>query len=248
MGEWIAFWNSDHSIYVNARHRDVHYRRIAQDLAQQLPASVRVLDYGCGEACHADLIAAVERELALCEAAPKVRAALEQRFRDHPRIKVLSPEQVAALPASSFDAIIMHSVAQYLVASELDSLLAEFQRLLSTGGVLIVGDIVPPHVSAATDAMALFRFAAENGFLVAAILGVARTLASKYWRLRSRLGLTRYSEAAMIAKLAHSGFDARRESANIGHNPARMTFVARRADASNSQPSPTSSGNASAAS
>ncbi|MEA2923566.1 MAG: hypothetical protein QOD25_688, partial [Alphaproteobacteria bacterium] len=24
MGDWIAFWDSEHSIYVNARHRDVH--------------------------------------------------------------------------------------------------------------------------------------------------------------------------------------------------------------------------------
>ena len=31
MGDWIAFWDSEHSIYVNARHRDVHYRTIAQD-------------------------------------------------------------------------------------------------------------------------------------------------------------------------------------------------------------------------
>ena len=29
MGDWIAFWDSEHSIYVNARHRDVHYRTIA---------------------------------------------------------------------------------------------------------------------------------------------------------------------------------------------------------------------------
>jgi hypothetical protein len=31
----------------------------------------------------------------------------------------------------------------------------------------------------------------------------------------------------MIAKLAASGFSARRASANIGHNPARMTFIGR---------------------
>jgi len=31
----------------------------------------------------------------------------------------------------------------------------------------------------------------------------------------------------MIAKLAGSGFSVRRASANIGHNPARMTFIAR---------------------
>jgi hypothetical protein len=55
-----------------------------------------------------------------------------------------------------------------------------------------------------------------------------RTLASDYWRLRSRLGLTRYAEAAMMEKLAAAGFSARRAAANIGHNSARMTLLARR--------------------
>ena len=39
----------------------------------------------------------------------------------------------------------------------------------------------------------------------------------------------RYSEAEMVAKLAASGFSASRAHVNIGHNPWRMTFVARHA-------------------
>jgi SAM-dependent methyltransferase len=228
MGEWIAFWNSEHTIYVNARHRDVHYRTIAQDIRAHVPAGARVLDYGCGEALHADLIAASARELTLCEAAPVVRAALARRFGAHPRIEARSPEEVAALPAGSFDVIVMHSVAQYLTPRELDALLTDFRRLLRIDGLLILGDVIPPHVSAATDATALLRFAAAKGFFGAAVVGLVRTFASDYWRLRSRLGLTRYGEAAMIEKLAGAGFCARRAAANIGHNPARMTILARR--------------------
>src|SRR5205807_6322769 len=111
---------------------------------------------------------------------------------------------------------------------ELDALLGVFHRLLGIDGLLVLGDVIPPHVSAATDAMALLRFAAANGFFVAAVVGLGRTLASDYWRLRSRLGLTRYSETAMIEKLAGAGFCAHRSGANIGHNPARMTLLARR--------------------
>jgi SAM-dependent methyltransferase len=141
---------------------------------------------------------------------------------------VRSPQEVAALPAASFDVIVMHSVAQYLTAAELDALIVLFRRLLRSGGDFILGDIIAPRVSAATDALALLRFAARNGFLGAAALGLVRTLASDYWRLRSRLGLTRYSEEAMLEKLAAAGFCARRAEANVGHNPARMTFIARR--------------------
>ena len=228
-GEWIAFWDSAHSIYVNARHRDVHYRTVARDICAHLPPGGHVLDYGCGEALHADVIAATAESLTLCEAAASVRAALARRFGSHPRISIRSPNEILALPASTFDAIVMHSVAQYLTPGELDGLLAEFRRLLKGNGLLIVGDVIPPQVNAATDALALLSFAATNGFLGAALVGLVRTLASRYWRLRSRLGLARYSEPAMIARLAAVGFAARRADANIGHNPARMTFLARRA-------------------
>ena len=131
------------------------------------------------------------------------------------------------MPAGSLDAVVMHSVAQYLTPHELDALLARFRRLLTNDGVLILGDVLPPEVSALTDAMALIRFAAANGFLAAALFGLGRTLLSDYWRLRSSLGLTRYSEAAMIEKLAAAGYSASRSAANLGHNPARMTFHAK---------------------
>ena len=108
-------------------------------------------------------------------------------------------------------------------------MLALFHRLLAPDGVLILGDIVPPNVSAATDALALLRFALTNGFLGAAVVGLARTLASEYRRLRSQLGLTCYSETETVEKLSRAGFSAHRQPVNIGHDPARMTFLAKRA-------------------
>jgi SAM-dependent methyltransferase len=228
MGDWIAFWDSKHSIYVNARHREVHYRLIAEHIRAYLPPEAAVLDYGCGEALSAGHLAASARRLILCDAAPKVRAALVSRFAGHRTIEVRAPEEVAELPSGSLEVVVMHSVAQYLSASELDARLALFRRLLHSDGLLILGDIIPPDVSAATDAMALLRLAADNGFLVAALLGLARTVAlTDYWRLRSNLGLTRYAETEIIAKLGTAGFTAQRAAANIGHNPARMTFLAR---------------------
>jgi hypothetical protein len=50
---------------------------------------------------------------------------------------------------------------------------------------------------------------------------------SDYRQLRARVGLQRYCEDEMIAKLAASGFAASRARRNIGHNPWRLTFVAR---------------------
>src|SRR6516165_3695335 len=91
MGDWIAFFNSKHTIYVNARHLDVHYRRVAQDILVHVGAGAYILDYGCGEALHADLIATPAAQLTLCEAASSLLAGLSRRFSGNPRILVRSP-------------------------------------------------------------------------------------------------------------------------------------------------------------
>ena len=39
MSDWISFYDFKHSvIYVNARHRDVHYRTIAEDIRELVPS------------------------------------------------------------------------------------------------------------------------------------------------------------------------------------------------------------------
>lgn len=227
MGDWIAFWNSQNPIYVNARHRDVHYRAVANGIAGYVPPGAAVLDYGCGDALHADRIAEVAGSLILSDAAPNVRAGLVQRFAANSKITVLSPEQVAALPAGSLDVTVMHSVAQYLSATETDAVFALFRRLLRPHGLFVLGDVVSPNVSTLTDAAALLRFARRNGFTGAALLGLIRTLVSDYGRLRARLGLTRYTDAEITQKLAAAGFSATRAPRNIGHSQARTTFLAR---------------------
>jgi len=35
--DWASFWDQPHSIYVNQRHCDVHYRDIAQGIIALLP-------------------------------------------------------------------------------------------------------------------------------------------------------------------------------------------------------------------
>jgi tRNA G26 N,N-dimethylase Trm1 len=77
------------------------------------------------------------------------------------------------------------------------------------------------------DVVALLRFAQAHGFLKDALIGLISTALSDYRQLRSRVGLHRYSEAEMVAKLAANGFSASRAHLNIGHNQWRMTFVAR---------------------
>ena len=98
------------------------------------------------------------------------------------------------MPPGSFDLIVLHSVAQYLSAAELDRLLAMFRRLLKPDGLCIIGDIVPPRLAAPAAALALLRFGAANGFFWAAVGGLMRIFVSDYLRLKKTVGLSHYDE------------------------------------------------------
>lgn len=226
--DWLAFFESQHFIYVNARHKDVHYRLIANEIAALVPAAdARVLDYGCGEALHADIVAETAGELILCEAAPGLRAALDQRFAAQANIRVLAPHEIARLNEASIDLIILHSVVQYLTPEETSALFTLFRNLLRADGLLVVSDVVSAGGSTAADAAALLKFGKANGFFFAAGWGLLRTLLSDYSRLRSHLGLTAYSEPDMMKRLSAAGFAASRAPKNIGHNQFRVAYYAK---------------------
>ena len=227
MPSWIDYWNAGTPIYVNARHRQLHYQGIAQDMRRLLTSNDPVmLDFGCGEALCADEVASACDRLYLCDAASNVRIKLALQFEANRAIAVVSPDEVAALPDATFDVIIANSVLQYISGDDLHRLLTIWHAKLKPAGRLILADIIPPDVGPLTDASALLKFGFNGGFLVAAIAGLVRTALSDYRKLRNDLGLSTYSETAMLTLLAGHGFTARRLPDNIGHNPARMCFEA----------------------
>ena len=228
MDDWIDYYDSTHTIYVSKRHRDLHFQVIARDIIGYIssPGAV-VLDYACGEALSAARVADACGKLYLAEPAPGVRGRLIARFAPNMKIRVRSLDDLRKMAEKSIDLAVMNSVAQYMRPDEFDSALAVIRRLLKPGGRLILGDIMRPEVGMIRDVIALLRFALNYGFLKDALFGLLSTALSDYRQLRSRVGLQRYSETEMIKKLAAAGFTASRAHSNIGHNPWRMTFVAR---------------------
>ncbi len=227
MKDWIDFYDSDHSIYVSARHRDLHFALIADHIKAYVPSpDAIVIDYSCGEALSAQRVAEACGKLILAEPAANVRARLAARFRDNAKIEVRSLDDLAELPRHSADLVVMNSVAQYITPDGLDLAFARIHQLLKPTGRFVLGDVLKRRSNALTDAMALLRFGRSHGFFRDAMKGLLRTAMSDYRKLRSTLGLARYNEAEMIEKLKASGFSASRAKENLGHNRNRMTFVA----------------------
>jgi ubiquinone/menaquinone biosynthesis C-methylase UbiE len=225
---WRDYWNQDTPIYVSERHKLLHYWLIANDIVALIPSpDATVLDYGCGEALAAHRVAARCGHLYLCDGAPVVLERLRARFRNELRITVLAPDAMNGIPDRSLDLIVVNSLLQYLSLDEFRALLEIWRIKLKPDGKLVLADVIPPDVSPLTDAKALLTFAWAGGFVRSAVVGLARTAISEYRKLRDELGLSQYGEAEMIELLRDMGFEAERRKPNLGHNQARMTFVAK---------------------
>jgi SAM-dependent methyltransferase len=226
---WQDFWDGPHSIYVNRRHKHLHYESIAMAIARVVDHSAAaVLDYGCGEASAADLVARRCGRLYLYDAAISIQRKLRQQFEANPRIVVLSTQELDAIPEGMFDVIVVNSLLQYLPRPELESLLLFWHGKLKPKGRLILADVILPEAGALKDALALMRFSIQGGFFFAALLGLIRTFFSPYRRLREQIGLARYGQDDLLLLLRQHHYIGHRAARNLGHDQARMTVIATR--------------------
>lgn len=225
---WREFWDRPHRIYVNDRHRQVHYQRVAADLIEEIPGpKAVVLDYGCGEALQAAKVARQCARLLLCESATSMRATLRERYAGSPVIEVIAPEDIGRLADGSLDLVVANSVLQYLTRGECADLAVRLRPKLAPRGRLIFADVIPPQGGIVADVSSLLSTAWKQGFLFAALTGLAFTLVSDYRRLRQQIGLTAYTESEIVELLEDAGFSAERREKNFGFNQQRFAVVAR---------------------
>jgi SAM-dependent methyltransferase len=223
---WADFWSADHPIYVNARHAAVHYDRIAADLAGLLKDKSKptVVDWGCGDAYGAPVLAKACGGLLLFDAVGAVQRRIAARFAGAAGIRVLDDQAWRLLHDGSVDVIIMNSVAQYLSQGEFEAVLDDFRVRLRKDGVIYLADIIPPDAGMLPDVVSLLATGARHGFFLAACSGLARTWFSRYRQIRNQAGFSTYSEKAIDALARKHGLSALRLPANVGFNQQRMTF------------------------
>ncbi len=226
---WLDFWNGQHRIYVNDRHADVHYRKIAADFIALIPApNATVVDWGCGDAYNAEDIVAHAGRLVLCDAATATRDRLKARFGTRTsRIDILTPQELTPRYAGQVDLFVVNSVLQYLDDTELDALLADARACLTPAGKLVIADVIPMHDDLLGDIGNLLATGWKNGFFLAAMVGLVATFFSPYRRLRSTVGLHRYDATTFLQRLTAAGFKAERLHPNMGFDQRRMAFQAR---------------------
>jgi hypothetical protein len=182
---WAEYWNRNTTIYVSARHKRVHYERIARDLFRYVPGpEARVVDYGCGDTLSAQEVAARCGHLFLCESAPTLRERLAARYAGCANISVVSPQQFGELDPGTIDVVVVNSVIQYLSVVELRHLLGVAREKLASAGRLVLGDVIPRRVGPLSDAVELLKLAGANGFLLAAGWGLVKSSLSSYPRVR----------------------------------------------------------------
>ena len=231
MDDWIDYYDSTHTIYASKLHRDLHFQLIARDIIGYIssPDAV-VLDYACGEALSAAKVADACGKLYLAEPAPGVRGRLIARFAPNTKIRVRSLDDLTE-DGREVDRSRRHELGRaihdagrtrYRLCRHPPA--AETRRPAGGGRYPAARGRHGQGRAGAAEIRARRTASSRTPSI-----GLVSTALSDYRQLRTRVGLQRYSESEMIAKLAAAGFTASRATRNIGHNPWRMTFVARHA-------------------
>lgn len=224
---WKEFWNRENRVYVSRKHVEAHYRVLGGGVLELLPRDrpLTLLDWGCGEALAAPVIAQAGVTVLLYDPVPRVEDTLSH-FAGEKNIRVLKAEELAALPLSSIDAILVHSVIQYMTKEDFKATLERFSAWLKPGGTLLLGDVVPSGLPMIFDVIDLLWAGLRHGFFFGALSGMVMTFFSDYRAVRHAQGFTTYTESEMLGLLKGAGFNAERMSYNIGLCAHRMLFRA----------------------
>jgi SAM-dependent methyltransferase len=232
MQSWLDFWNAPNAIYVNARHMRAHYAKVLRGIGAFVPpgGGAVVLDWGCGDALAADDLAKTCRTLLLYDRADTTRRRLLAAYAGRPNIRVLDEAALDAAVAASVDLIVVNSVVQYLDRRQFDEALRLFHRLLKADGKLLIGDIIAPDTALVGHVGTFLRFAWQNGFFAAAVMGLARNFISPYRRLRRDAGYACYTASEMLGVLSENGFVGERLPSNIAVSQLRSSYLASKRD------------------
>ena len=185
-----------------------------------------VLDWGCGDALAADDLAQSCRTLLLYDRADSTRRRLLANFAGRPKFASSTMRSLTRLrPLRSTDR--RQLGREYLDRRQFSYALRLFHRLFTSHASLArrhhragYAACRPRHDFPA--------FRLENGFFVAAIIGLARNFVSPYRKLRRDAGYACYTQMQMLGLLGDNGFAGERLKSNIAVSQLRFSYLARK--------------------
>ena len=120
---------------------------------------------------------------------------------------------------------------QYLDRRQFSDALRLFHRLLKRDGTLLLGDLIAADTPLVGHVTTFLHFAWQNGFFIAAIIGLARNFVSPYRKLRRDAGYACYTDTQMLGLLDDNGFAGERLASNIAVSQLRSSYLARKSSA-----------------
>lgn len=226
MSGWKSFWDEPVAVFANEAHRQAHFTAVTNGILADghLQPGMSLLDYGCGDAASAPMLAAHGIDVCLYDRSPHYRNVAAQLAQRVHGIRLLEEDTLTT--TSPFDAIVLCSVAQYLSPSEFTRLLEQLSRLLVGNGRLYLIDIIPHWTSLPREALGMIANGLRHGYLLGAIRMLAqRALTSAYGTGLEHGGLSRYDEEDIRLMAAPLGLSVTVAQGNYGINRCRQTYI-----------------------
>jgi SAM-dependent methyltransferase len=197
-----------------------HWHRYA--LARRFAAGKRVLDAACGEGYGSALLAGVAADVVGVDIAEETIAHARAAYAGCAGLRFeQAPATALPLPDASVDVVVSFETLEHLPRDDQPRMLAEFARVLTREGVLLLSAPNPVEYSDARGYRNPFHLHEPPREELARLVGVAFA-AQRWYRQRRYFGSAVWSEEAKGATEVLAGDAAR---VDVATPPAAMYFI-----------------------
>ncbi len=197
-----------------------HWHRYA--IARRYAAGRRVADVACGEGYGSALLGTVATSVVGVDVDAAAIAHAQNVYRDRASLRFVEGSASALpLPDGCVDVVVSFETLEHLAAQDQPRMIAEFARVLSPGGFLVISSPNRVEYSEARDYVNPFHLRELDRDELARLLA-ARFPAQRWFRQRRYLGSALWSEEGAGAgeQLAGDG-----RCVDVAPIPAAMYFV-----------------------
>ena len=193
MLNWQNFWSNNPPLFGVVMQKNSVYFADKLLKAKTIVPENRILDFGCGPGYLADLLKKKVASYYGFDISADCVETCNQKFAGNENMrftKVISTETTTGLEelvkeGLHFDVIIILSVVQYFSGlPKLETLLTECKSLLSTGGKIILADVIPSHKGLLKDVYSGFADSIKKGYLFSFLRFLFQARFSNYHQLR----------------------------------------------------------------